>query len=587
MTKMKYLILILLFFSIISCEKEIFSELNEPKIYNVDSYLFHKIEAGVSLEDLKINDTSKDYLRIGENTKLSIINELFRLDRESNFLYDFYTYFGLPCWECGILEINVLDEAVVASIPFIKNGNLSSVIIFSELENEISIKYLSVENAHEIYLNQDMHQDYNLPMTRLSSYIIELEGRVDTIIGNWIDQMNKSSIDYEKGFQIVIDYQYGLESDIATVIAGSMQFIVSCTGNGGDGNLWPNRVSSITDILQNNTNNGGGIVTSSTLGLSRAEKIDIIIASLNLQEYEDCLSSTEESIIDELVNLVSTNIVNPCNASFNSYDFVENIIINGCPENFDSGLDVGNSNNNTINFNNDQGISYLEIRDQISQVDIIDLTGIRSSKLLCIFNKFSETDNNILCDFTSRFFGNSNSGDLHISDELPLTDGANARVGRMTGTNNIRVRFNRDFLSTTCEIAIMRTLLHELIHVEYRAVENNPLYDNSNFLNVYQNYMEYNSIDHNIMADLYRNRIIEGLSSIYGDQYTDQEYESLSWGGLGPVYVEPIDGDPYYTTSSNATLAWIGLSANEQQAHFENIDYLTNNCEGDEKNICD
>lgn len=576
---------IALYFLANSCEKEFYSLPEKAKVCVTNSELCNKIKVGVSLGDLSVRNENKDYSNIDEDLKIKIINELIQMDNVVSYLDSFHSYYGLPCWECAILELDG-NGGEIASIPFIKNQVVSSVLIFSDFEHRVSMKYLSIEDAHRLYLNEDMHEDFNLPMIRLSSFVINLENRVDTIIGNWINHTAKLSSDSEKGYQIVLDYQYGLESDIATIVSGTMEFIVSCSGGGG-GNGWPNSVPSIINVHQDITiTNNGGASISSGANLTRSEKIDKIIAELNLFDFEDCLISSDEVVINELENLLSRNLRDPCNQIFRSDDLVQNIILDNCPEINSSETD--NMDDGLLNFDSENGISIHAIINEIDKVDFIDMTGIEdNAKLSCLFDKFYATDNNILCDFTSRFFGNSESGNLYINDELPLTDGANARVGYI-GNRDIRVRFSKDFINNTCEIGIMRTILHELLHVEYRAVENNPSYDNSSFSVVYQNYMNTNNIDHNIMADNYRNRIIDGLRSIYGSQYNEQEYESLSWGGLGPLYVEPINSPPYYTTDPvTATLAWINLGAAEHQSHFGNIDYLTNNCEGDEENSCD
>jgi hypothetical protein len=204
----------------------------------------------------------------------------------------------------------------------------------------------------------------------------------------------------------------------------------------------------------------------------------------------------------------------------------------------------------------------------------IRLKPTNASTLDCVFNKFTGADNNVLCDFTSRFFGESTS-DLIISSDLPTHDPANARTGVISGTNDIRIRFNVEYVNGNCEVQIMKTLLHELIHAEFRALEIDPSIDNSNFYELYNSYRETRGWDHNVMASFYRGRIESALFDIYGNSYTSEEYEALAWSGLSEYIYEPINGDPFPVAISDA---WTALTQ-ERRTELINIqDGLINNC---------
>ncbi len=102
---------------------------------------------------------------------------------------------------------------------------------------------------------------------------------------------------------------------------------------------------------------------------------------------------------------------------------------------------------------------------------------------------------------------------------------------------------NQSYTNSATEISILRTLLHELLHVYLLSIVDNAVEipNNSDFYNfpllwdaIYNN--EYdndpNALHHEIFSEHFINPIKEALKEWDNATQSDQYYEDLAWGGL-------------------------------------------------------
>jgi hypothetical protein len=69
------------------------------------------------------------------------------------------------------------------------------------------------------------------------------------------------------------------------------------------------------------------------------------------------------------------------------------------------------------------------------------------------------------------------------------------------------------------------------------------------------------NIQHNAMAAMYRDRIVQALSQVFGTAYTNEQYEALAWSGL-------------FETDS-----WDHLSQSRKDRIIELINEVNKNCQ--------
>ena len=211
--------------------------------------------------------------------------------------------------------------------------------------------------------------------------------------------------------------------------------------------------------------------------------------------------------------------------------------------------------------------------DNLDRFD--DQEYVSDPRLRCILDKFQSEENQALCDVINRFMFSTRSN-LVIDDTYPLPDRKASTSPKEGGW--IRIRFDKDYVQEACEVYVMKTLLHELIHAEFRAFVDDPTVDPLDFAEIFEAYRNKEDWDHEVMAKYYRERIEQSLRDIYGDQFSDEQYEALAWEGLGEVQIVDVNGNERMVTISPA---WDDLKQTEKDRIIENQEGLRSDCDND------
>ncbi len=205
----------------------------------------------------------------------------------------------------------------------------------------------------------------------------------------------------------------------------------------------------------------------------------------------------------------------------------------------------------------------------------LDLSFTENGKLACIWQKFNDIDNYFLCELAMNFFGETYF-DLWMRVEPFYGDDANARTRLHKSDGIILMALNKEYIENGCEIKIMKTLLHEIVHAELYRVVNDPSIDENNFPEIYEAYRQAQGWQHEYMSLWFREKLENALRDIYGDGYSNEEYEALAWEGLDEIQVTELDGSITYYYQ---TQAWEDLPESEKQQIRNIQNQLDENCD--------
>ncbi len=194
-------------------------------------------------------------------------------------------------------------------------------------------------------------------------------------------------------------------------------------------------------------------------------------------------------------------------------------------------------------------------------------TNLTDERLKCIFDKLMKDENEIWCSTFKNFIGKASEGLwVQNSDEL----GAYAQATNFSNLGFFQIIFNENQMADHCEITIIGAFLHEGIHAEMFRQLNNPDIDPNDLPLIWDIYDETIS-DHDNMSSFYILNLIEALRSIYGNEYTDLEYEAIAWHGLGNINGEEVN-----------TSAWTDLTKEKQDILIDAFETLNKDCQDDE-----
>ena len=156
---------------------------------------------------------------------------------------------------------------------------------------------------------------------------------------------------------------------------------------------------------------------------------------------------------------------------------------------------------------------------------------LTSKRILCVYNNYikaEQNNNRILCATYDNFIGEDApvliflEGDLNKEDAYALCEDLG---------DEINITIDSVPFVDKCEISIVAVLLHELIHAEMiRQLRSKGF--NPETKDEIWNLWDSKLSDHENMAKSYIKTIAEALREIFGNRYTDKEYEAISWIGL-------------------------------------------------------
>ena len=198
-----------------------------------------------------------------------------------------------------------------------------------------------------------------------------------------------------------------------------------------------------------------------------------------------------------------------------------------------------------------------------------------SARLKCILDAIELENADYWCSVAMpRFGGPSSRFDLRFTEEIYPRGNASTRKPQINGDPNFRIRFSTTYVEEACEIDIMRTAVHEMIHAELLAFAIDNSMDPLNFGEAYQYYVDNYRSDadwnHNAMAELYLDKIAHFLENMYGGLYTQAEYRAFAWSGLSEYYNQG--------TIESITDAWNELSESERNQIRQTQASMRNSC---------
>ena len=136
--------------------------------------------------------------------------------------------------------------------------------------------------------------------------------------------------------------------------------------------------------------------------------------------------------------------------------------------------------------------------------------------------------------------------------------------------NIIDIAFNQNQLEGLCEVTVVAVFLHEGIHAEMFKLLNDPDIDPEDFETIWGEY-ETNISQHENMANSYIGVLASSLKQRFGNRYTDEEYEAISWIGLGNVNGENVN-----------TSAWASLFQSKKTELIQLFQQVNNDCSDDQ-----
>ncbi|MEZ4909687.1 MAG: hypothetical protein R2774_02380 [Saprospiraceae bacterium] len=202
--------------------------------------------------------------------------------------------------------------------------------------------------------------------------------------------------------------------------------------------------------------------------------------------------------------------------------------------------------------------------DAMEGVDYID-NNITNKRLKCLWDKLMNSNNNVICDQISYYEGKTK---LNLSIWSQSFNGANGAT-TIDDNGQVAIQFNENNLKDKCDIEILKTMIHESVHagilnvVKGTHVNGWGVKDVPDLKYYYDNFTDFH---HEYMAGVYFDNLVQSLKQIYGNKYSDAEYEALMWSGL------------------HNTLAFKKLSAEKQNEikniwnKFENSDTCEKSC---------
>ena len=351
----------------------------------------------------------------------------------------------------------------------------------------------------------------------------------------WVTQ-NTFIIDIDVPYTVMIRIGFCVDQeDNVTVNSNCYEICDNCIDDDGDGLV--DCFDTTCPCLENDTD-GDGILDHCDVedcfdgvdndgdGFEDCKDLGCIIITNtqnsinnNLKALNNCLADAE--LIDYIQQLYDRGISSRCN-SLSSEELL-NVVLNNCGDNC-----------NLENF-----MSELFKEDYVLPTQVF----LDDSKGGCIFEKFKTNLPNV-CALLSNFISTDNRNAVFhiqdVGDRNATTDPPNSE------SSNYNISLNPEYLNIACEIEIVKTMIHESIHVEiWRIIRNETIEHIQTFYPrlYFHQQNSGNDWQHFYMAEIQHSVIVNSLKAIYFSQFTNREFELLAWSGLTTV----INSDPPMT----------------------------------------
>lgn len=365
-------------------------------------------------------------------------------------------------------------------------------------------------------------------------------------------------------FEVPYQYVERIDGNASAVVAGVYLHII-CSGEGDS----PEDVGPTGNWPPEPDNKPGGI----------GKDDDDILDDIENLVDEDCWEKMDPNLRKTIVDLVNTQLMNPCEPTLSPGDLISQAISDACEESEGSGSGGEGADDEEVNLGDSDNHIFIEDLEETTPEHILlDSSFTGNQKLNCLWQKLVQDDNPLFCTTLSNFFGDSEF-DLELTT-AEFIDEANAYTIMTESKNYIEIRFNQDNIENRCNISIHKTILHEGVHAEmYRKIKLITEYENVNpndFSTLWEAYRSSKQWSHDYMSIWYLDKIEIALKDIYGDQYTDEQYSAIAWEGLDEIEYERLDGTIEYVP---ITQKWASLDEPTKQAIRDLQDGINDICE--------
>ncbi|TVR75892.1 MAG: hypothetical protein EA412_14675 [Chitinophagaceae bacterium] len=435
------------------------------------------------------NSPSSDLLEFVINQIYS--DSLFQID-----FYDMINYYGIPRINWSTIDIKSETNYVI-SIPLIKNGKITSFILYSAF---IDYYQITFQSLHEVFYKLNTNTitldsftgPETLALLKYSNLLFLTRGLYSPAIYNWIDEnQNEFNSNFStERTQVTIDvmvvkvFNYGWNSD---VYSHTFDITIECQGDSWTG--WVQPPSGGGGGGGGGTGGGGG--SSGSGNPPETEEIpDIEFIHPNHIDKDCFYFSFTPDAIEELLS-IANGVTQKCSNDQSPSEAVASILENLCdsPQGGDNAqlqAALANINGDIIEISNNI-IDRDMIRDEFAgEDDWVMTSGIGGdcSKLKCLLAILldnnpdfeSPLNSHLFCARLHYFLGRDLENDRHLyilsesfDEASNINTNANAFVTILYDDNNapqVGIIFNSDKCENTSTFDLFNTFIHELIHAD-------------------------------------------------------------------------------------------------------------------------
>ena len=468
------------------------------------------------------NDTNQVVLQhasIEYQKKLSnYYNELGDFDYWNNF----YDNYGTPKWDISII-INSIDSTKYNIIvPVLKNNNLTAIIVYStdgekEIGNIYSKEFIS-EVANIENPNMNIIRAYLFPIGLYQLYDYIISGRKNDKLLNWVNSVisktsntRSNDINYRAWcieLEIIDYYTLIINGDTGAIIHFSdvvdytkyIYTYVPCEGpppfDGGD--------HTLPDDPTYHPPHHGGDSTGGDDG----------------EDIWDCAFALEGFMANwKIKQMIAENsLTDPCHPEKTTRQIIAKAIYDKCNK-------KGADNLGTVDdFLKDLGDSGDYIYPQPSFAN--------NDRLECLFNKLLKNESNVICNTVMPYKENAWHRNVDLYAQPFHEYDTRAAITNYDNEGRLYISLNTNDLDAECNIEIQKTLIHEFIHADIKAWVKFNHYNFENDPELKKYWDAGGDWEHEYMAGEYHDEMVQSLKDLYGDKYTQREYEAIVWSGL-------------------------------------------------------
>lgn len=210
-----------------------------------------------------IKDTATE---INPSFKIAPDNILFEIitkvqDMEDNhstgFLENYLQNHGLPKWDYSIIDYNESKENYSVSVPFVKDGIVTSMMLVNNFNEKLEIDIIEREAFDKLRVDSEDNYKVSIwfiPASRFLYFKYDIEENLDLELNNWIIEASNQQISNSAHSNQASQRCEGEEFDIVwwgyqgnNATTGSFTISIDCGGGGAGGFIDPGNWGGFPD----------------------------------------------------------------------------------------------------------------------------------------------------------------------------------------------------------------------------------------------------------------------------------------------------------------------------------------------------